>query len=60
MRVPLLTGWALTEQLRSGIDIRTVQNLVGRESLQATMRYLRPLEGDRLEAKIANSSLAAV
>ncbi len=47
----------ITEMLRSGVDIRTVQNLAGHESLTSTMKYLRPLEDARLTTQIENSSL---
>lgn len=51
---------AITEWLRSGIDIRTVQALAGHESLNSTIKYLRPLEGTRLHEALKNSTLAAI
>jgi integrase len=41
-----------TNLLRQGVDIRTVQKLMGHADIQSTMRYLRPLEGMDLKTKI--------
>src|ERR1019366_4300059 len=37
-----------TNVLRGGIDIRTVQALLGHKSLESTMRYLQPMRGTAL------------
>ena len=42
-----------TNLLRRGVDLRTVQMLLGHRDTNSTMRYLRPLEGDALYARIA-------
>jgi len=57
-RVHRFRATYITELLRSGVDIRTVQALAGHESLTSTMKYLRPLEDARLTAQIENSALA--
>jgi integrase len=41
-----------TTLLRSGVDIRTVQKLMGHSDLASTMRYLRPAEDSELQAKV--------
>lgn len=51
---------AITEWLRSGIDIRTVQALAGHESLNSTIKYLRPMEGERLTPLINGGALANI
>jgi integrase len=51
---------AITEWLRSGIDIRTVQALAGHETINSTIKYLRPLEGQRLNVLVNGSSLANI
>src|SRR6185437_4462050 len=53
-------GWFLhkfratfaTTLLRNGVDIRTVQMLMGHSDLASTMRYLRPAEGAELRSKM--------
>jgi len=50
----------ITEMLRSGVDIRTVQALAGHETIQSTVKYLRPLEGARLTALVNQSTLANI
>ena len=35
-----------TSMLRSGVDIRTVQELMGHENITTTMKYLRPLRAE--------------
>ncbi len=35
-----------TSMLRSGVDIRTVQELMGHEKITTTMKYLRPLRAE--------------
>ena len=40
--------------LKKGLDIKTVQVLLGHTSLAATQRYLRPMQQDALQASINN------
>ena len=42
----------MTTLLRNGVDLKTVQSLVGHADLQSTMRYLRQAEGDELHAQV--------
>jgi integrase len=42
----------ITNLLRSGIDLRTVQHFAGHKDLQSTMRYLRPAATSEARAKI--------
>jgi len=42
----------MTTLLRSGIDLKTVQALAGHSDLASTMRYLRPAQGEELQAKV--------
>ncbi len=39
---------------KKGLDIKTVQVLLGHSSLQATQRYLRPMQQDELQNSIDN------
>jgi site-specific recombinase XerD len=52
-----------TMHLRAGVDLRTVQAWMGHADtpagLQATMRYLRPAEGEEARAK-ANATFAGL
>ena len=41
-----------TKLLRSGLDLRTVQQLMGHSDLASTMRYLRPAENEQTQARI--------
>jgi integrase len=41
-----------TKLLRSGVDIRTVQAMMGHGDLESTMRYLRPAESEHTQARI--------
>jgi integrase len=41
-----------TTLLRKGVDIRSVQKLMGHSDLESTMRYLRPAEDAELQAKV--------
>lgn len=41
-----------TKLLQDGIDLRTVQTLMGHTDLASTMRYLRPASGAALQAKL--------
>ncbi len=41
-----------TKLLRSGVDIRTVQAMMGHSDLDSTMRYLRPAENEHTQARI--------
>jgi len=41
-----------TTLLRAGVDLRTVQSLMGHEDLDSTLRYLRPATGTQLRTRI--------
>ncbi len=41
-----------TTLLRAGVDLRTVQALMGHEDLDSTLRYLRPATGTQLRTRI--------
>lgn len=41
-----------TKLLRSGLDIRTIQSMMGHADLASTMRYLRPAENEHTQARI--------
>jgi len=41
-----------TKLLRSRVDIRTVQAMMGHSDLESTMRYLRPAESEHTQAQI--------
>ena len=41
-----------TKLLRSGVDMRTVQAMMGHSDLASTMRYLRPAENEQTQARI--------
>lgn len=41
-----------TNALRGGIDLRTVQALLGHKSLESTMRYLQPMHGKALHKQL--------
>lgn len=41
-----------TTLLRNGVDLRTVQSLMGHADLDSTLRYLRPATGEELQSKI--------
>ncbi len=41
-----------TTLLRSGVDLRTVQALMGHADLESTLRYLRPATNDSLQDKL--------
>lgn len=43
---------AADKWLRNGIDIKTVQKLLGHTSLASTQRYLRPMEDDALKNRL--------
>jgi integrase/recombinase XerD len=42
-----------TTCLRSGMDLRTVQSLMGHHDVQSTMRYLRPLDAEQLVGRLS-------
>jgi site-specific recombinase XerD len=41
-----------TTLLRSGMDLRTVQRLMGHEDLASTMRYLRPAGTEEVQTRV--------
>jgi len=41
-----------TKLLRSGLDIRTIQSMMGHADLASTMRYLRPAENEQTQARM--------
>jgi len=41
-----------TKLLRSGFDLRTVQQMMGHNDMTSTMRYLRPAENEQTQARI--------
>jgi integrase len=43
---------AADKYLRGGLDIKTVQVLLGHSSLLSTQRYLRPMQNDELKVKL--------
>ena len=47
-----------TTLLRDGVDLVSLQKLMGHSDLESTRKYLRALEPDDLHAKLAKSSLA--
>jgi integrase len=49
-----------TKLLQSGVDIRSLQLLLGHKNLSTTERYLKSLRIGDLSAKIENSKLAAL
>ena len=66
-RSPCCEQWLLhkwrhtyaTNQLQSGMDIRTLQVLLGHKNLSTTEKYLKAVRLDQLEEKIESSRLAA-
>lgn len=42
-----------TTLLRNGVDLATVQKLMGHSDLASTMRYLRPATGEALQSKVS-------
>jgi integrase len=47
-----------TKLLRSGMDLSTVQALMGHSDIQSTMRYLRPHETDAVRDRVASINWA--
>jgi integrase len=41
-----------TKLLRSGMDMRSVQALMGHSDLESTMRYVRPADGEEIQSRI--------
>lgn len=41
-----------TNALRGGVDLRTVQHLMGHADLSSTLRYLRPASGDEVQGRM--------
>ena len=48
-----------TEQLRDGVDIRTLQNWMGHRDIQSTMVYLKGIHSKDALVKVNGGSLAA-
>jgi integrase/recombinase XerD len=49
-----------TNMLRSGVDIKSLQTLLGHKSLATTEKYLKSLRLHDLEQKVENSTLASM
>jgi integrase/recombinase XerD len=41
-----------TTNLRSGVDLRTVQHWMGHKDIESTMRYLKPSRSDEVRSKV--------
>jgi integrase/recombinase XerD len=48
-----------TNQLQSGVDIKTLMTMLGHKNLATTEKYLKMLDSEGLESKIENSKLTA-
>jgi integrase/recombinase XerD len=67
-KAPICEKWYLhrfrstfiTELLRSGVDLSTVQALAGHKDIAMTAKYLRPLEGKRLHDALKITTLAGL
>lgn len=49
-----------TQMLQSGIDIKTLQTLLGHKNIATTEKYLKALRLDDLRTKVESSTLAAM
>jgi integrase/recombinase XerD len=49
-----------TQMLRSGVDIKTLQTLLGHKDIATTEKYLKALRLDDLRHKVEASMLAAM
>jgi len=49
-----------TQILQSGIDIKTLQTLLGHKNIATTEMYLKSLRLDDLRQKVESSTLAAM
>ena len=45
--------------LRSGMDIKSLQTLLGHKSLATTEKYLKALHLDKLEQRVETSTLSS-
>jgi len=48
------------QMLQSGVDIKTLQTLLGHKNIATTEKYLKSLRIEDLRAKVETSSLAAM